>query len=260
MKDLSTSYLRHRIKTHLLVGVFIDKSVDVSWEIELQKLSNEYSGTSISFLAFESGLTRLMDLESINGIYRKSCLINYLKCARILCALLIWASISDEQSKLPIINIADLDMECFGDYEQQIQKIMLQKNILVSYGSDIDKYGFPERLKNIYSPGRFKEPYKTIKAGFTSLRSTPFTRAFLDIYKFYSIGPNDEPWKRRLFMHWYGDQISLLMSLDHLKTSANQLYNQNIAMLNMDNSIIVSTNIANAPLIYMHKGDSDNAY
>ena len=28
-------------------------------------------------------------------------------------------------------------------------------------------------------------------------------------------------------------------------------------MLNMDNSKIVSTNISNAPLIYMHKGDSE---
>ena len=53
-KDLISSHIRYRIKTHLLIGIFIDKSVDDSWETKLQKLSNNYIGTSISFIAFSS--------------------------------------------------------------------------------------------------------------------------------------------------------------------------------------------------------------
>ena len=116
----------------------------------------------------------------------------------------------------------------------------------------INKDEIPKNTKFIHFPSA-----RTVKAGFSCFSPSKLSFLFLNLYRDISIGSNNfevEPIYMRLFTYYYGDQVSIIFTLNELKNLFHAQYNNDIGWIDIYHSHIVNLSSSKNPLIYLPKG------
>ena len=96
-----------------------------------------------------------------------------------------------------------------------------------------------------------------MKAGFAALSPSALANTILQIFEFYTIGPNFSDTYHKLFCFYYGDQIAILNALRDIKDSGLDAYQRYIGWIDVNLSIIATTQKNNRASIFMPKGDQE---
>ncbi|MBE9173461.1 hypothetical protein IQ216_10355 [Cyanobium sp. LEGE 06143] len=84
---------------------------------------------------------------------------------------------------------------------------------------------FPTTLDLFYN-GIAGQPYLAIKAGFSVFSNTQGSQLFLRLFKFFVLGPKQEPRKRRMFNFYYGDQLGLFYTAQTFRNHFQEFYSR----------------------------------
>ena len=241
-------------------------------EKELSDLAASLNFRKIHFFSFYSKvLANTVDL--LNGDDSKwDYIINYVRSARFNLIMSIWKSLGflkyEKTIKDYATYIIDLDFYTKGEFDLDIiseygsKKFLLAWNKLKSVNKDypqtlsgsswIRNDEIPKNTKFIHFPSA-----RTVKAGFSCFSPSKISFLFLNLYRDISIGSNNfelEPIYMRLFTYYYGDQISIIFTLNELKNLFHAQYIKDIGWIDIYQSRIVNLSSDTNPLIYLPKG------
>jgi len=196
-------------------------------------------------------------------------LANYIKCARYILVDHIWrltcADKSDNAHLNSRVYVLDYDFLVRADYHSELKSNYNNAKSILSFCLDSKNeqnfiedfcHTFVKKNDNNEYLTQIDYSHKIIKAGFSSFSYCISSKIFLLFFQRYSIQrPSDsEPLERRLFNHYYGDQLCMSLALREMKSSCSELL-RDFEWINLNHSGLASVKAEVGSALYFPKGN-----
>ncbi len=256
----------------VLVGIYFDFKNLESTDVIISSLTKKYGFSKIHFFGFYSKtLSSVINYLSDNDS-TWDYTINYIRSSRYNLLLTLWEllGLSSLESRISetVSYVVDLDFFSRGDFDAAIINKYAHKKIIMSWnGLKSANQRFPETLVGSSwkpdQPGTPRTHFthfpssRLIKAGFSCFSPSRFSNLFLNIFRDLSIGSfsfEKEPIYMRLCTYYYGDQLSLLLSLQEIRHLFPDEYLRDIGWIDLVKSSIVNLYPENECLLFIPKG------
>ena len=210
------------------------------------------------------GISRLkVELEKD---FYKEYKINYLRCARFLLAESIWKIMGLVESEETLLTastyIIDYDNYILDDFNGKFKKMYGDKKAVFCWWSKMSaRKDFVKTLSSFSVNTNsditgFSLAHKCIKAGFTALSPSIYSKRFLMIFQAYSIGLDVDRsiTNHRLFSFYYSDQLSMLTALREIRENTAMNYEESTGWIDMSSSILVNLSQDPGVMMWCPKG------
>ena len=262
------SYEHSNCSIPYLIFVFCeDPAEEASLRLRISKIREAFNiRKSLVELFACDGIQQLKN--KVDNVFYKEYLINYIRCSRFALVGNVWKIMGTSNIEQTISReccyIIDYDNYILDDFNRDFKKIYGEKNAVFCWDSEASaRADFPEKLSTLYRKSQkysinFSLSHASIKAGFTSLSPSYYSRLFLTLFNAYSIGSkiDDSFTNHRIFSFYYGDQLSMLTVLREIREIPEIEYKKVTGWIDISSSTLVSLSKDAGAMMWCPKGNN----
>ncbi len=253
------AYQKSASEIYYAVGVYCVVGHEDKLQSTLAEINQKYSLTKILFFLFTCPKLNQILQQKTDKESAWDYKINFIRNARYNLLPQIWSILKIDHLELSLIDssayIVDFDNFFLGDINHIIKLKYGSQKMVFSWNSlQSPNKNFPSKLSGYSPTAGFNHAYKVVKAGFTAFSPNSFSRLFLRLYSFYTIGDSQSLIFMRLFTFYFSDQVGILLALLDLRYSFSDKYKEYIAWIDIATSDIINLSRNQAKYMWYPKG------
>ena len=246
----------------LVLAIYINNPSREKVLHTIKHLNSSLKNPKLSFLLYHSRiLSSQKTLSHLSKEEQKKIHINYIKNARFALIGKIWHQNQILKDGNVWARIIDADFKFTRNPEQEFQHLTktLPHSTEIILAWDSHENGqlvdFTTSLSSL-TPAHKTIHYPChmlIKAGFCAVKKGQHSLNFLSTFAFNSFSPFNAELERRIFTHYYGDQISLLFTINDMRANDPDGFNNYLKWVDISNSNLVSIQGKHNPAVHLMK-------